>query len=104
MNSRGDSRLTSAVTSRGLSPRQPDARDVCLSLGIGEQIGYGAAGFVDVTVSPRSKLWERQRMGHAPQQPHKRPSAVCGTPASTCPIGFFAVRENLCRRTYPHVK
>ena len=49
MNSRGDSRLTSAVTSRGLSPRQPDARDVCLSFGIGEQIGYGAAGFVDVT-------------------------------------------------------
>src|SRR5258706_7815909 len=54
MNSRGDSRLTSTVFSRGLSPRQLDARDVCLSLGIGEQIEYGVAGFVDVTVSPQS--------------------------------------------------
>ena len=54
MDSRGDSGLTSAVLSRGLSPKEPDAWDVCTRLGLGEEIGYGAAAFVDVTVRTRS--------------------------------------------------
>ena len=54
MNSRGNSRHTSVVISRGLSPKHPDARGVRLSLGIMQQVGYGAAGLVDVIVSPQS--------------------------------------------------
>ena len=54
MNPRGDLALTSAVSSRGLSPKEPDAREVCTSLGLGEQIGYGAVGFVDVTLRTQS--------------------------------------------------
>ena len=51
MNSHGDSRLTSAVFSIGLLLREPDVREI----GIGEQVGYGAAGFVDVTAITQSR-------------------------------------------------
>jgi len=54
MNSLGDSRLTSAVFSRRLSLRLPDTLEVGIGLGIGEEIGYGAIEFVDITVRAQS--------------------------------------------------
>ena len=43
--------LTSAVFPRGLSPRE---LDVGVSLALGEQIRFGAAGYVDVTIRTQS--------------------------------------------------
>ena len=56
MNPHGDSGLTSAVCSGGLSRSQLEPREVGVSLGTGEQVGYGAAGFVDVAVSAQSMI------------------------------------------------
>ena len=48
MNSHGDPGLTSAVFLGGIVPQ---IGEVGISLGTGEQIGDGAAGFVNITVS-----------------------------------------------------
>ena len=56
MNPHGDSGLTSVVYSGGLSRSQLQARKAGIRLGTSEQIGYGAAGFVDVAVSTQSMI------------------------------------------------